>query len=399
MKKVIRSSVIATMALALVAAFGAATASANTFNTTMGTATAEGSRTGANHLATFGVEQFSCSGSSFSGAMTNGTSQITTTWGLGPCTVAGAAGPVSWQSNGCKLRVNAGSGPALSGSVDIINCESPMSVTYQAYCKVEIGNQQGFGTVTYENVAGSPSTVKATASLSKIKYTRTGNYCNGPSGTHQNGMFSGQWTIKASSGGVQIPLSIESTPPPAPTGFVGEEAPMTLTGVHSVNQKRFFIGSNINCSNYGLSGVESAFSLGLLTLTPSYSGCTWSGTSIPDQNVSSGACSYVLHVNGEFDIAGTGCAGEPITITKPGCVLAIGPQSGLTMESTTPYTNEGSGKQRKISMNSGAIVGLTYSLSGASCTSQGTFTNGNIRSTILLSALNSSGEPQGLSVQ
>ena len=152
----------------------------------------------------------------------------------------------------------------------------------------------------------------------------------------------------------------------------------------------------LRCVNHALNGTSSSISVSSITLTPSYSVCTMGEQEIPDSSVRMGGCSYVYYANGKFDIAGATCASSPITIERPGCVLTIGPQSGLS--GNLAYANEGSGKLRKVSI-SGAAEGFTYTFTGVGCPAQGTFTGGTIRGTSTLSATNSGGQAQGISIE
>jgi hypothetical protein len=301
--------------------------------------------------------------------------------------------------NGCKFRFHPGAGPSLAGSVDIVGCEAPMSTTSEG-CVTEIGNQNGLGSVVYKNVlVGGIPTITATASLSSLTYTRSGaGYCYGGKGTFSNGTYAGEWSVKGTTkpGGLPAALEVESTPAAALTKFALEEAPATIAGADSGVKKRIVGGQNgLNCGSYGLSGTSASLAPEAVTLTPIYKECTVGGEAVPDSFVSSGGCSYLFQANGGFAIAGATCASNPITVTRPGCVLAIGPQSGL---SGIVYANAGSGKLRTVSV-SGSTAKVTYTVAGASCMEPGTFSNGIINTSSKLTATNSSGALQGLSVE
>jgi hypothetical protein len=388
------------MALALIAVAGASMASANNFKASVEPENWGGSLSGKNHTLTledsFGnSEQTACSSVAFSGQTTKKTSSdLTVTPQLGGCTYLG--GSVSWAINGCKYRFHPGAGPALVGSVDIVGCEKPMSLVIGG-CVKEIGNQNGIGTVEYKNV-GAGSSVTMIAHLTGIKFTVSG--CIGiSSGTFYKGAYNGEWTVKgATLGGAPASVEVESTSAAPFTKFAAEEAPVTISGVDTRvgSYKRFsgLGGFLVYCSSYSLNGTSATATAETLTVVPSYSGCTF-GSGGPAATVSAGECSYVLHANGSMDIAGANCAAKPLTITVPGCLYTFGPQS------TSVYTlvNHGSGKLRTVSIG-GNPLGLTYTRTGAGCEGgPGTFSTGLLFSYAELSATNSKGEPQGISIE
>lgn len=401
MKSIKTLGVATAMALALIAIAGASSASANWFKSQTESTNWNGSRAGKNHSLNLGGEVFSCEKVSFSGGPTSkSVAAVTTTPELGNCTwINGFV--VGWATNGCKFRFNAGPGSELKGSVDIVGCEKPMTFSIVG-CTVTIGNQNGLGTVTYKNVAGSPSTVTAVANLNSITYTRTsGGGCgSGSPGTFSDGTYIGEWTVKGSTGGVPVGVEVESTFPAPPSLFAAEEAPVTLSGSRSSGYVTYFksISSNLtSCKNYSVKGTSATATAGSITLTPTYKECNVGGESVPDNFVSMGGCSYVFHANGTFDIAGGTCASNPITITRSGCVAWIGPQTGIASEFT--YTNQGSGKLRTVAM--GGTTGnskIAWSAAGPSCGGEASGT-GKINSAITVSATNAGGTQQGFSIE
>jgi hypothetical protein len=386
------------MALALTAFVGASAASANWFKSEVEPETWSGSRAGKNHTLNLGGESFSCENVSFSGAASSkSVREITTTPELGNCVwVNGSV--VGWATNGCKYRFNAGPGSELKGTVDITGCEKPMTLS-AAGCTITIPNQSGLGPVTYKNVAGSPKTVTAIAGLTSITYTRSGVCGSGSAGTYSNGTYSGEWTVKGLLGGVPAGVEVEATSPAAPSLFTAEEAPVTLAAstLSSATYFKAIGGSLTSCKNYSLSGSSASASTSAITVTPTFKECTVGGEVVPDGFVTAGGCSYVFHVNGTFDIAGATCASHPMTVTRSGCISTIGPQSGISSEFT--YTNQGSGKLRTVAIGGTSGLNITYTSVGSSCASEGTFSTGRILSSTTLSATNSGGAQQGLSVK
>jgi hypothetical protein len=389
------------MALALTAFAGAGVASANNFKTTIAPVGWTGSLTGKNHVLTVG-EAFTCSGVGFSGEnKIKSSSELTVAPELSGC-IHNGQGPASFAMHGCKFRFHPGAGPSLVGTVDIVGCETPMSNT-AVPCITEIGNQSGLGTVTYKNVATSPSTVTAIAKLSSITYTRSSG-CTGGNGTFNDGTYVGEWTLKGFSnpGGVPTAVEVESTSAAPFIRFGAEEAPVTISGTGSGNKAINGGGNGVNCSVYSLSGTSASTTTEALTLTPSFKGCTVGGEAVPDGFVTAGGCSYVFHVGGSLDIAGATCASNPISATRAGCVLTIGPQSGLSGFTGIKYTNEGSGKLRKISLTgSGYIEGVAFTTVGPKCGTAGTYNGiGSLRvTTPALTATNSKGAAQGISIE
>jgi hypothetical protein len=388
------------MALALIAVAGASMASANNFKSQFVPETWNGSVTGKSHVLSLNGESFTCSNVTFSGETIIKTNKdVTVSPQFKGCTHNLYL--ANWLTNGCKFRLNPGPGPALVGSIDIVGCETPMSIESEL-CRNEIGNQSGLGTVTYKNIATSPPTITAVASLSGITYTRSGAGCSGSKGTFSNGTYTGEWTIKGLTSGVPAGVEVESTTPPPPTKFAAEEAPVTIAGSYNVSVGygptyfKGFGGNNTSCKSYTLSGTSASITAETVTLKPTYKECTVGLEAVPDSFISVGGCSYVFHENGQFDIAGATCASNPITITRAGCIATIGPQSGL---SGFTFANEGSGKLRAVAMSGATGAAVTFTSTGPSCSVQGTFSTGKINSAARLTAFNSKGASQGFWVE
>jgi hypothetical protein len=402
-------AVVVAMALALAALLGAQSASAagSEFKSAIEPTTWTGTTTNSHELTlpSAAATGFHSCENGFSGTtQSKSTTEVTVVHknaegkSLLRC-VDQLGNPVTWSMGSCEYKLHPGNS-SLVGSLDLTNCgSSPMTFT-SGSCTITIGNQNGLGSVTYKYIeTGGYKEITATASLTSITYTNTA--ACGTAGTHSDGSYTGAWTIKGTSGvgGPQASIWVESGESPPPTFFAGEEAPVTIAGANNVTQKRLSAGGTLSCTNYSLSGASSTVTSGALTLAPTFTSCTWSGVAIPDSFVTTGGCSFVLHVNREFDITGAKCASEPIMLTRPGCIVTIGPQSGLMMSSLSPYTNEGSGRLRSVSVSAGSIEGLTYTLYGPKCGGEGTFSNGNVRSVAVLSATNSAKAAQGISVE
>ena len=380
-----------------VALVGASSAWANSFESSALPADWSGSLLGKSHALNLGGEPFNCEKVSFGPPTTNEVSTLTVSPELSSCSWVNNL-KVGWSMNGCKYRFHAGSDSALTGWIDIVNCEKPMTMA-AAGCTIEIGNQSNLGPVTYKNVAGSPSTVTAAASLSGITYTRSGVCGAGSPGTFSNGTYTGEWTVKGSKSGAPVSVQVKATTAPY-TGFHVEKVPATLSASSVGSFKRVILPRIEKCNQLNMSGgMWSAGSSGI-TLVPSYKECTVTteGVVEPVPNITAGGCSYVLYANGKFEIAGETCASNPIIATQPGCVTTVGPQGGLVLP--PPYQNEGWGPFRTVSISASgsAVEGITYTATGAGCPSPGTFSNGKIWVAGTFSA-QSAGASQGLWVE
>jgi hypothetical protein len=395
------------MALALTAVTGASAASASEFQSAGAgygeTTTWNGSRTGENHKLHLGEDWFSCNSASFSGQMTGpSATELTVTPSLSGCMWNQQA--VGWTMNGCKYRLHAGSGSGSQsvGTVDIAGCEDPMSFTGFG-CKLEIGNQNGIGTVEYKNITGGK--VTAIANLSGITYNRIslGGCTNQTNGTFSDGTYTGQWNVAGlNSKGESRNIAIAGPtppPPPPPTRFVAEAR--ASISAESINAK--FIGTRegaLQCKSKWATELPTG-EADSITVTPILSGCSFNGQ-ITGFSTSYGGCSFKHYASGAFEIVGATCASNPFTIvdTNVGeeCTITIGPQGPLAIFTVT---NEGSGAARKVKMNANQLVAnLKYTAAGPHCREPGTFSDGQYKPTgISVTAKNSKGETRGIWVE
>ena len=396
MKSIKTLGIAMAMALALIAFVGAGTASANNFSSSTESATWAGSLSGKSHVQIFSSggssESVVCSEVGFSGAVSSKkTSELTVTPVLNSCNAQGFL--VNWSMNGCKYRFHAGAGPSLVGSVDIVGCTKPMSLSYGA-CVKEIGNQNGIGTVTYTNV-GPGTSVTFTANLQNINFTVSG--CFGiPGGTYSLGSYTGTWTVKSTGNAVEV----ESTPAAPVWKFVAQEAPASVT-VKSSSSKfmGFPQGQGVQCATSGSTEMAGGEAEGL-TFVPTLSGCSMQSET-EGISTSMGGCSFKFRGSGTFEIVGSTCAAAPITFThfKAGveCTVTVGPQGPL---SGISFYNEGSGTGRVVRKAvSPEIKGLKYTAVGPHCEGEGTFTDGTYRQPLIISATNSKGAAQGIWVE
>src|SRR4051812_8633845 len=184
--------------LALTATLAAPAAMANWFEGGATPLTWQGSLLGEEHRMLLGTQggTFNCKNVSFSGTTNLEFSrELVVSPELTKCAhITGY--PDSWQMNGCKFRFRPGAGPALSGTADIVGCESPMQYKSFGTCRQEIDSQPLKGSVEYSNtsVGGIPA-LTISVKFKEITYTKTdtGACTEGPPGTYSNGTYIGSW--------------------------------------------------------------------------------------------------------------------------------------------------------------------------------------------------------------
>jgi hypothetical protein len=178
--------------------------------------------------------------------------------------------------------------------------------------------------------------------------------------------------------------------------FWTEKAPATLFGETSGGGHLIITGAlKLFCAGVAYSGSREIPNSEILTLLPSYSKCTVSGSLSGSTAVSMGGCKLELDVDGIVVIAGATCATAPITysivFSTLKCTISIGPQTLLGLG----YEVTGSGKERKI-LATQQLTGLKYTATGSICPKVGTFADGTYTGTSLLRAQTQVAEPQGL---
>jgi hypothetical protein len=369
----------AVLALALTAFVGVSSASAVEFKSEASSTTWRGSRTGTTgHIWTFRDVATECKDVSFVGATTEiSLATLTVSPELNYCVFNGVT--TSWAINGCKYRFHP------NGEVDIVGCEPSLQWNTSA-CNVSIKNQNGIGTVKFINEgSGSSRVIRAVANLEKITYTESGGFvCTGIGGTFSDGKYKGEWLMK---GNITHPVT-----------FNTEVSSVSYTG-KQLNSQVLTIGTGetqlpLSCSGVSFGGVKKETEQKSLEFVPSYSGCTFNGTS---PTVQMRGCSFVLNAAGTLAIAGTKCAAEPIHYQGNGCSVDIGPQT----LSKVSYTNKGSGSSGTLVAGIN-ISGLTYNSTGASCLKpKGTYSDGTYKGEVELAAASggfSWGEVPGLAV-
>lgn len=330
-------------ALVLTVTTGVSAASASNFVAPYGGgSTWSGAREGANHVLGFSGEgTIPCSNVSFSG-MTKESEPEPTSLTVSP-ELSGCvwlAQPTTIEMGGCKFRFNLG-----AGTMDIVGCAT--SIRHAAGgCVKEIGNQNGLGPVTYtKSTEGGLPVITIAAKITNLTFTRGGSGCFGGPGTFSNGTYTGTWKAK------------------------GEKLPLAITGTGTGKGATVFYNNgngSVVCPQRTLKAQTSAPTFASMTVTPSYSNCNFLGQ---PATINMGGCSYVLHASGGFDIVGSLCYTQPITVTgTAGCTLTISPTSGA---SGLTYTN---GESEGVSAitTGGKATGFTSTTAGVGCITKGT---------------------------
>lgn len=398
------------LALALLALVGAASASAALFKSETEGATMKGSHIGAKTSLSLNGETWQCGyETEFKADPISGGSSSELTvdaWSPG-CQYIGLQ--ATWQGenkpgeedNPCKYRLHAGTNQSMTGWMDIEGCELGALVFQNAFCKVEIPEQEFLGPVQYTNEgSGSSRTFKMAIKSRNVTFTRTGG-CFGPAGTFHGGEYSGEWNVSGPKG-----VWVEPTAP-AGTGFATQVAPAKVTGNRTAAATGFSLNpiGLFTCKKHTLTGETASTLSGSLVLSPSYGECQFSGYPLSDNSFSMGGCSYEFNPVGGVSIVGATCASNPITIdlspesgSPLTCKITIGPQSGL---SGLKYAEEGWGPSRVLA-RTGNATGLTFNAAGTECLGYtGTFNTGvfGIKSgsnPVQLSAADLFGNAQGL---
>jgi len=269
----------------------------------------------------------------------------------------------TWNMNGCEYVFNMGEDESDVGTVDINNCNSPISWRTSGVggdCEVQIPMQSGIKAVGYESSGSTQEgnlKLQINAELSGIKYTQKGSLCHFP-GTHENGTYTGTW---AADDGFRFR---------SPTSY-------PALGGQALQTQRFVFGGpeqnpEMTCQKVAYSGTLSGKAAPSVTIVPGYSECKMKviGFSITP-TVKMGGCAYQLRAHGALSIAGGTCASNPITIRAANflgeCKITIGPQSLGTVGLANV---EGA---VKVSPN---ISTLAHTATGLLCINEGAFANG-----------------------
>jgi hypothetical protein len=145
--------------------------------------------------------------------------------------------------------------------------------------------------------------------------------------------------------------------------FTAETSTVNLSGSQEGTDVFKVHGGQVNCTSVTFSEPVWPMPTSHITLTPTYSGCTFAGLAA---TVNMNGCVYEIWVNAGSSTEATAsigrCAGREITVTAPSkgtpkCILHIPGQLGLTSLSVT---NIGAGATREITVSSN-INNISYS--------------------------------------
>jgi hypothetical protein len=178
--------------------------------------------------------------------------------------------------------------------------------------------------------------------------------------------------------------------------FHVEEAPATITSWQTTQQVFTTAAGAIACTSISSTGSRSVLTTTTQSLLPTYDGCTTFGFIGAPIHVN--ACEYVFSLTSDTtapydaNIAVACPAGKMIEVTGAfGCVLTVGPQTGLTGVS---ISNNGSKTTRDLNVSLN-VTGITYTTAGCS-SPDGTYTNGVLHGGATVTADKSAGGQQGL---
>jgi RHS repeat-associated protein len=193
-----------------------------------------------------------CKKASFEGTVTK-TAQKTIE--LAPkyseCTMFGVAATLT--SGGCKYKFlePTGAGP-FTGLVSLL-CPAGESVKVTLSvpeCEVRLTEQTSKGTLTYENLGGSPATVRVKPSLEKLKYNKTKD---GPScplsgtGEKEDGKYTGNTRLEGRKEITQVPIAVGEVP----VSFKKSEG-YGLGNEAQSYVEPCFVGDPVNCATGNL---------------------------------------------------------------------------------------------------------------------------------------------------
>lgn len=178
-----------------------------------------------------------------------------------------------------------------------------------------------------------------------------------------------QWKLQCAVALALILSGVAAGPAAAEESFHTESEKTTLTGRGWLAHEIDAAGASISCLKSTFSGSTESKTTQQITLTASYSSCSFLGASV---TVSMGSCDYLLKANGEFAINGASCATNPITYQAPGCKISIGPQAGLVWAF---YQNLFSGASREILVTLN-VSSIKYTATGFLCPKTGTYSDG-----------------------
>ena len=199
----------------LLSAAACAPASASVFEAESYPATISGTQIEGKHAFQTVANTLSCNTYDFQGALSGAASEIALTGSPSGCSTAGVV-VMNVAMNGCTF--NFGSGRELgaslfAGSAQIV-CPSGKEIVWNAStgnCTAKIPPQVLTATVTLENTATTPKSLKLSTAATGVHYTlgpSSGCLGKPAPGTYENGTYNGVTTLTAASSGA-IGLTIK----------------------------------------------------------------------------------------------------------------------------------------------------------------------------------------------
>lgn len=369
-------SLSAFLALVLVTALGAASASASELVSEQDSVTYLKGTSTTNHYFGFGGGVLSCAPQGFAG--TSG--KFAEEFGTSSVSNYLCGGGSEVKMNGCQLSFNpghdisGGAGTKFGGSFDIgpAGC-GPITINAGG-CSTSFYPKDNLA-AEFENVgSGATSYVKLHLNAAGLKYTMA--TCGGT--TKENGSYSGEWLLKGykNAGATeQVGLHVEdrtvgvfmigkeSAEESAQPKLDAEFHPVELVGGQDTQHVLTVNSRTMKCTGVELDSTASAATSDL-AIEAAYSGCTFSGLA---STVSMNSCHYTLHIaNAGPPYTGTmgvACAkeGDAIEIDAAGvCKVKIAGQAGVAGAS---LANVGAGTERGVSLSLG-LKGVKATVSG-----------------------------------
>jgi len=169
-------------------------------------ATISGAQIEGKHMFKTAANTLYCNTFNWQGALSGSASELALTGSPSECSTAGIV-VMNVAMNGCTFNFGSGSlleGALFAGSAQIV-CPAGKEIVWTASlgnCTAKIPPQTLAGTVTLENTATAPKSVKLATAISGIHYTLnpTSGCLGKPApGTYENGTYTGYTTLTAAS--------------------------------------------------------------------------------------------------------------------------------------------------------------------------------------------------------
>jgi hypothetical protein len=239
------------------------------------------------------------------------------------------------------------------------------------------------GQVTgYNSGTASQMDVTLEFTLAKLHYTGTGSIC-GDGATHSDAEYSGKVTLRAYSDAAHTKQVSATFSLPAPPAF-------PITGDQDVGRQVYKTPEgNFECTTVIWTAYSESATIGELTVTPHFTGCTVFGFAVSDVRVND--CVYTLTTPTSLGAEGVTWGGEQIHLLCPTgkqieltptslgvsvCTHYIGPQTPTSGHIVG--RNKGSGETGMDVTLEITLSGLHYTGTGGSCGNATTHTDASL---------------------